>query len=113
MYINSIGRTLFLGNNVFEIKGKSINYLGDISKIQKVIGVSGDYLLGVKIDSTNTITLYGYEIKSSSNYSKVMKDNVSSMITVPPKFKYDSVKDHLYVGYMARAKLNIYKLEEK
>ena len=54
--------------------------------------MSGDYLLGVKIDSTNTITLYGYEIKSSSNYSKIMKDNVSSMITVPPKFKYDSVK---------------------
>ena len=64
-------------------------------------------------EDNNEVTVYAYEIKSDTNYDKIMSDTVSDMKVLPPRFSVDEVNEHLYVGYMERAKLIIYNLKEK
>ncbi|MBT6325396.1 MAG: hypothetical protein HOJ35_05465 [Bdellovibrionales bacterium] len=106
-------RRLFVGPHVYTVTGGTLTDQDTkIKHIEKVIGVQDDYLIGVSEDN-NEVTVYAYEIKSDTNYDKIMSDTVSDMKVLPPRFSVDEVNEHLYVGYMERAKLIIYNLKEK
>ncbi len=106
-------RRLFVGPHVYTVSGGALTDQNTkIKNIEKVIGVQDDYLFGV-VEEDNEVTVYAYEIKSDTNYDKIMSDTVSDMKVTPPRFAVDEVNEFLYVGYMERAKLIIYELKEK
>ena len=106
-------RRIFVGPHAFSISaGKLTDLDTKVGQVEKIIGIQDDYILGVK-ESNNEITVYAYEIKSDTNYDKIMSDTVSDMKVLPPRFAVDEGNEYLYVGYMERAKLKIYELKEK
>lgn len=108
------GRRLFLGPRVYYIAGGELTYDRDVSKIDKVIDVTDDYLIGVSANKTSgEVNVYAFEIKNSGRFKKVMSEEIADMKVIPPYIAIDEENEVLYAGYIERAKLKIYKLEEK
>jgi len=106
-------RKLYVGPHVFKISGGKLSKVATINHIEKVLGVQDDYLIGVKMDSDKTAHVYGFEVKSDTNYDRVMNDTVATPTSLAPKFAIDLSEESLYVGYTERAKVNLYSLKEK
>jgi len=108
------GRRLFLGPRVYGISGGQLSYDREISNIDKVIGLTDDYVVGVSANVTSgEVEVFAFEIKNSGRFKKVMSEEIEDMKVLPPKIAIDEKNEVLYAGYLERAKLKVYKLEEK
>lgn len=111
--VDANGRRFFIGPYIYEISGGDIEKKEKLSNVDSVVAWYDDYVIGADIDSDKNVTLKLFEKKSSTRYKKIMSDTVSDMITNAPKFEYSDEKERLFVSYMSRAKLKIYKVKEK
>ncbi len=111
--VDSTGRRFFIGPYIYEISGGDIEKKEKLKNVDSVVAWYDDYVIAADIDSDKNVTLKLFEKKSSTRYKKIMSDTVSDMITNAPKFEYSQEKERIFVSYMSRAKLKIYKVKEK